>query len=148
MAKPQFSERDPPRWLPKSPNRLLELMRDRRLSYDKVGARVVPAVDGSTIKKLAKGPRAGGMQMTIEWMYRLADALQCEPWDLLPDRPATILSPKEQETINSYRELAEADQHVIDRTIIGLKVEAVANSAESQASTEMPEQPNRGRSHP
>ena len=119
--RPGALEEAPPPWLPRQPNRLVELMRDRdNISYDKVGARVVPPVDGSTIKKLAKGPRRGGMHMTVEWMYRLAAALECHPSELLPDLPPTTMTPQERAHVDRYRGLAEEDRRAIDRALLGL----------------------------
>lgn len=63
-------------------NRIKELRRLRGLTQDGLGKRV--GTGRSQIVKLERGER----RLTVEWMRRLARALDCHPADLLANEPA------------------------------------------------------------
>lgn len=112
-----LSEGEPPEWRGGLSNRLREIRRDRGLSHAELGKLCVPPTTGSQILKLEKGPRHGGVRMDIEWMYRLARALECHPSDLLPDLPPTTISRQERAVVDRYRELADPDREAVDRVL-------------------------------
>ncbi|WP_179954069.1 XRE family transcriptional regulator [Denitrobaculum tricleocarpae] len=64
-------------------NRIKELRRLRGLTQDNLGK--LAGTGRSQIVKLERGER----RLTVEWMRRLARALECHPADLLLDEPMT-----------------------------------------------------------
>ena len=76
---------------------------------EELAARAVPPATASQINKLEKGHT----RMTIEWMHRLARALECHPAELLPDAP--IATPAERALVELYRGLAEPERRTLFR---------------------------------
>ena len=60
-------------------NRIRELRKQRRWSYDDVARRLSPVASGSTIQKLENGT----MQLTLAWMERLAAAFEVQVTEIL-----------------------------------------------------------------
>lgn len=105
---------------PARPNRLRELRLRAGLSLEKLAERCKPPTTKAQIKKLEQGPGPPGVKMDIVWMYRLAAALGCKPYDLLPEPPDNILPLAEREHLERYLKLPEPDRLAIDRVIDGL----------------------------
>jgi hypothetical protein len=110
----------PPGYDPTRPNRIRELRDRQGLSYDRLGALVVPPVDGKTVERLEKGPHQGGMHLTVIWMYKLAAALGCKTFDLLPEQPDSVLPLADREMLDDYHGLAEPDRVVAKRFIASM----------------------------
>ncbi|RJF87799.1 helix-turn-helix domain-containing protein [Oleomonas cavernae] len=68
-------------------NRLAELRRRAGLTQDQLAERA--ETGRSQIVKLERGER----RLTVDWMLRLARALNCEPKDLLPPEPGPAPTP-------------------------------------------------------
>lgn len=66
------------------PNRLKELRQARGLSHDKLAERV--NTSRGQIYQLEKGLR----KLSLDWMVRLAEALGCQPTDLISDQPIMV----------------------------------------------------------
>lgn len=98
------------RSIPLPPNRIRELREDRGWSEAKLGARCIPPFTATQIDKREKGQTA----VTIQDMERIARALECATWDLLPLPP---LSPEETAVVNLYRGLSEPDRQAAYRVI-------------------------------
>lgn len=96
--------RDPKR------NRLKELRNAAGLSMDQLALKVKPATSASQINKLEKGI----VKMTLHWQYRLAEALQVHPIEIVEELPPR-LSTREEELVERYRALREADQDAVFR---------------------------------
>src|SRR6266849_3324105 len=93
--------------------RLERLRVGRGWSMDALAARCRgAAVSGSQINKLEKGRQ----KFTAEWLYRLADALECPVLDLLQEAPAPA-SAKEGRLLGRVRELAEPDREAVFRIV-------------------------------
>lgn len=97
-------------------NRIREIREGHGLSVDAVAARIGPQVEGSTISKLENRK----MRLTLEWMYRLADALGVQWWELGPNAPPPI-SAEDAELLDAYRGLAEPDRDTARRIIDALR---------------------------
>lgn len=67
------------------------------------------------IQKLEKGDR----RLTVEWMYRIANALQCRPSDLIDDP----MPKDEQEVIEKYRALHDPQKAVFKHMLDTFKPE-------------------------
>lgn len=88
-------------------NRIRELREARGWSLEDLAARCVPATTRATVHKLERG----NIRLSDDWRARLARALECAPWDLLPleDRPP-VPTDEEAEILNRFRGLSEPDQ--------------------------------------
>lgn len=64
-----------------SGNRVRALRLERGLTTVELAERV--GTSNQQIGRLERGER----RLTQDWMSRLADALACEPWELLPEAP-------------------------------------------------------------
>lgn len=62
----------------KYPNKLNEIRRSRGLSMDRLAEKM------NTSRGQVYNLETGKRQLTQRWMYRLAEALECAPEDLLP----------------------------------------------------------------
>lgn len=98
-------------------NRIRELREEAGLSMDELGARCTPKATGSQINKLEKGHT----QLTQDWIYRVAAALEIHPLEIL--EPLPKLSEKEAKVVDLFRGLGEADQEALYR-VLGTMVEA------------------------
>lgn len=96
--------RDPKR------NRLKELRIAAGLSMDQLALRVKPATTASQVNKLEKGI----VKMTLHWQYRLADALEVHPIEIVEELPPR-LSPEEETLVDRYRGLSEPDREAVMR---------------------------------
>jgi transcriptional regulator with XRE-family HTH domain len=90
----------------KTANRIREWRHLRRLSQEELAERV--GSTGQTIGRYESGQR----QVTLKCLARLAEALDCEPADLLPNSAASI----DRETyrfIEDFLKLPEAERHAV-----------------------------------
>lgn len=85
-------------------NRIKELRLDRGLSQQQLADRI--GTTKATISKWEKGQR----QLTLEKMYRLADALQCHHVELI-DNTAPV-SDDENELLKTFRGLSEDERPI------------------------------------
>lgn len=87
------------------PNRIRVLRKQRGFSQFELAERL----DATTqqVSHLERGKR----RLTLQWMQRVAAALECDPADLLPsrDRP-TVGNPREEALLNLFRALPSAEQ--------------------------------------
>lgn len=95
------------------PNRIRELREARGWSEAKLGAACIPPMTATQIDKREKGITA----VSIPDMYRIARALECASWDLLPLPP---LNPEESELVGNLRELAEPERRTVFRIVDAL----------------------------
>lgn len=100
--KPRASKK-PKKARIRMPNQLGALRADRDLSMAELAAMVFPRTTAGTIEKLENGE----MGMTLEWMYKLATALDCHASELLPD--ASPITLHEKSVIDKLRRLPDAD---------------------------------------
>ncbi len=93
-------------------NRIEEIRKARGYSMEELAQRA--NTTASQINKLEKGR----VSLTLEWMYRLANALDCH-WSELPadTPPAPALAPREEAMLNLYRGLSEAQQAAMLRLV-------------------------------
>ena len=98
---------------PLPPNRIRELREARGWSEAKLGELCVPPMTATQIDKREKGITA----VSIPDMYRIARALDCASWDLLPLPP---LNPEESELVGNLRELAEPERRTVFRIVDAL----------------------------
>lgn len=82
-------------------NRIAELRRARGWSMDQLAERA--NTTGSQINKLEKGR----VSLTTDWMYRIADALEVHPMDLLDNGG---LEPDEKAILDLYRGLDDRER--------------------------------------
>lgn len=98
-------------------NRISEIRKARGLTLVDVAKRA--NTSNQQISHLERGRR----KLSYEWMERLATALSCHPFDLLPDRPTDVrstmqtLSPKEQGLLDLFRSLGECEQDTLLKAI-------------------------------
>lgn len=112
--------------IPLPKNRIRELRQQRGWSLAELGARCMPAMNASQIKKREDGVTA----VTIEDMHVIADALEVHPADLLPLPP---YNQQEKALLGTLRGLAEPDRDVVFRVADAFR------SAEGQQGQEMDE---------
>jgi len=74
--------------------------------------RCVPETTASQINKLEKG----AVKLTVNWLTRLAAALQCDVVDLLVAQNHD-LSPAERVLLSRFRDLPATDQAKVNRVI-------------------------------
>jgi len=86
-------------------NRIAEFRKRQGLSQEALADRL--GTGRSTIVKLEHGT----LRLKQDWMERLAKALHCKPYELLPDAPR--VSSEEQELIDAYRRMAPGDRAVL-----------------------------------
>lgn len=79
------------------PNRIRELRQERGLTTIELAERA--HTSNQQIGRLERGER----RLTQDWMQRIAEALGCESWELLPAAPA--LSNEEREALDDLKAL-------------------------------------------
>lgn len=92
-----------------APNRIRELRDAAGLSMDGLAARCSPPTSASQINKLEKGH----VNLTTDWMRRLAAVLGVDPVEILA--PIPKLTPIEQALVAKFRELDEPDRVTVYR---------------------------------
>ena len=99
-------------------NRLRELREAAGLSMDELALRVSRrghTTTASTINKLEKRH----IKMTVEWLYRLSDALGVERWEIM--EPVQKLAPSERELVAELRGLSEPDRAAVFQIVQTMK---------------------------
>lgn len=97
-------------------NKIKDLRDARGWSMQRLADACSPPTTASQINKLEKGR----IRLTVEWMQRLADALECHPADLLDGGPAA-LTPGERELLDHYRALTERGQDKLRGYAAGIR---------------------------
>jgi len=100
------------------PNRLKQLRKARGITLDTLAAKV--GTTNQQISHLELGKR----QLTVEWLRRLAAALDCHPWEIVAG-PETSGS-REAELLKCFRSLSETDQ---DRLLVAISELASSRQA-------------------
>lgn len=93
-------------------NRIREMREDRGLSQERLGEMI--GHNKNYISRLEKQSR----RFRVDQLYRLADALECHPAELLDDSVA--LRADEAEIIGRFRGLGERDKGIAYRMIESL----------------------------
>tara|TARA_R110000782_G_scaffold59847_1_gene124003 strand:- start:858 stop:1202 length:345 start_codon:yes stop_codon:yes gene_type:complete len=92
------------------PNRINELRRAAGLTQETLGEML------GTSKMNVSRYETGKQDLTLDWMRRFAEALQCEPADLLTDSDNPMrLRPSERQLIARYRSAAPDRQDDLRR---------------------------------
>jgi len=109
------------------PNRLKELREAAGLSMLQLAALVRPPTTDSQINKLEKSR----VNLTHDWMMKLADALQVNPIDLIcaPERPP---SPKKEALHNLVEGLSETDAEMAFKVINAMAEPAAGHRGKSK----------------
>lgn len=94
-------------------NRIKEMRELRGYSMATLAARMNPPTTAPQIDKLEKGR----VNLTLDWMYRLADALDCKLGDLFEEREAAAPPPQEKAVLDLYRGLSEQDREAVFRVV-------------------------------
>ena len=84
-------------------NRIKELRKLRKMTQQEL-ARILDVTQGA-IQKLEKGERG----LDIDWMRKIAQALNVEPWELLPKDMQPNISPEEQEILRTIRKVKSSN---------------------------------------
>ena len=90
-------------------NRLKEIRKDLGLSQKQLGDLI--GTTHTQISKLEKSER----RLTQEWLYRLADGLECH-WSDLMEKPTTI-KPEEENLLKKILMLNDGQRKAIESTI-------------------------------
>ena len=92
------------------PNRIRELRTAKGWSQDDLASRV--GCSKPQISDLERGKRG----LDLDWMRRIADALDVTPADLLTaDDNPDLLSPEERDFILRYRQMGDAEREMLQR---------------------------------
>ena len=83
-------------------NNIKEIRKEKKLTLAMVAERA--GTSFQQIARLEKGER----ELTLDWMVRIAEALECHPIDLLPD--AIGLSRRERVMVSMFQNLSPRDQ--------------------------------------
>ena len=86
-------------------NKIKALREERGWSMARLAEACHPPTTASQINKLEKGK----VRLTVDWMRRLADALECHQLDIMDGGPA-MLKPREKALVNLFRGLSEEEQ--------------------------------------
>jgi transcriptional regulator with XRE-family HTH domain len=89
---------------------LADLRQAQDLSMEQLAARCTPPTTASQINKLEKGK----VKLSLEWIYRLAEALQVHPVELLEELPPR-LGEREAALVELYRGMSENDRDTVFR---------------------------------
>jgi len=60
----------------------------------------------------------GKRHLTVEWLSRLAAALECHPWAIVSDDPPQALTEHERLLLQSYRRLPADQQEALVDTLV------------------------------
>lgn len=91
-------------------NRIREIRRDLSLSQEKLAERV--GTSKAQISKLETSQR----RLTDFWLFRLADALECAPWEILineNNHPPFAVNNREQKLLDAFRSLDENRKNAV-----------------------------------
>jgi transcriptional regulator with XRE-family HTH domain len=88
-------------------NRLKQIREAQGLSLVALAAKV--GTSSQQISHLELGKR----HLTVEWLNRLATALQCHPWALVSEAPPPFSTERERGLIELFRALPEAEQQAL-----------------------------------
>ena len=84
-------------------NRIKELRKLRKMTQQEL-AKILDVTQGA-IQKLETGERG----LDIDWMRKIAQALNVEPWELLPKDMQPNISPEEQEILRTIRKVKSSN---------------------------------------
>jgi len=89
------------------PNRLKQFREAQGLSLVALAAKV--GTSSQEISHLELGKR----HLTVEWLCRLAGALDCHPWSIVSEDVDEGLTEQERVLIQSFRTLPEGERHAL-----------------------------------
>ena len=89
------------------PNRLKHLRAAQGLSLVALAAKV--GASSQQISHLELGKR----QLTVEWLSRLAQALDCHPWSIVSAEVPPGLTGREAQLLEAFSALTEGDQEAV-----------------------------------
>jgi len=81
------------------PNQLRRLREARGLSLEALARKA--GTTNPQISHLELGRR----RLTVDWLLRLASALQCHPWEIVEEAARPVLGPEEAELLSRFRGL-------------------------------------------
>lgn len=90
-----------------SANRIRQLREAAHLTLDALAEMV--GTTNQQISHLERGKR----RLTVEWMEKLAKALNCHPWSLVSAETVAIASGDEQELLSRFRRLSTSMQRAL-----------------------------------
>lgn len=88
-------------------NRIKELRDNRGLSLDDLANRV--GTTNQQVSHLELGKR----RLTADWMDRLANALDCRPWELIEETPPPDLDPRERRILDLFKRVSPAERDAL-----------------------------------
>lgn len=117
-------------------NRVKEWRERRGLSQEKLAKRVKPATSGAQIHRLENDDR----KLTVDWLRRLAAALDCRTWDLFepPDQvPSSLIAGDLLvECLDGTAALYAAERQAIDERALLRKAIGIYNDVIGMAPAE------------
>ena len=60
----------------------------------------------------------GKRHLTVEWLTRLAEALECHPWSIISNEPPLALTERERVLVETFRGLSVGKQKALVDTLI------------------------------
>ena len=105
-------------------NHLKSLREARGLSL--VGLATKVGTTGQQISHLELGKR----HLTVEWLEKLAAALECHPWDIVDERPAT--DEREEQLVALFKGMVPEDQDALLTTAAKLAQSRLPTKARSR----------------
>lgn len=102
-----------PKPTPQKPNWIREFRERRGWSLETLASRIVPPTTPQHLGMLERGTR----RLTVDWLRRIATALDVEPQELL-DGGASQLSPREKALVEVFRGLSEEQQKAFWRALV------------------------------
>ena len=84
-----------------SNNCIKDVRKKRKMTQVELAKKM--GVSQSAINLIETGQRG----LDIEWMNKFADALNCEPWELLPKEMQPNITPEEMEVLRAVRKAKE-----------------------------------------
>lgn len=92
-------------------NRIRTLREARRLSLEMLAAKL--DTSNQQISLLENGKR----RLTVEWLKRLAQALDCHPWEIVSDNLPSPLEPRDIQLLSRFRTLNAVQQDALLRLL-------------------------------
>ncbi len=109
--------------------RIAALRLEQNLSMDRLGERCHPPASGSQINKIEKGLT----QLTMDWIYRIADALDVHYLDILEPLP-----PQEAKLLQFYRGMSEEKATAVIQVAEAMAKGDTGDGATRPAATDEP----------
>jgi transcriptional regulator with XRE-family HTH domain len=88
-------------------NRIKVLREARGVSLEALAAKM--GTSNQQVSLLETGKR----RLTVDWLHRLARALDCHPWEVVSDNLPQPLEPRDIRLLSRFRTLTDAQQDAL-----------------------------------